>query len=68
MLARLDYFRPGLGALAGASAPGWFLVGLESAAPLLALGGSAQKSHVHLPLGQFDDLAVFHRRRGARLE
>ena len=29
---------------------------------------ASSKPHVHLPLGQPGDLAVFHRRRGARLE
>ena len=31
-------------------------------------GGHPQEPYVHLPLGQPGDLAVFHRRRGARLE
>jgi len=43
------------------------MVGPQSAALVLATGGFAEESHVHLPLGEPHDLALFHRRCGARL-
>ena len=57
----------GLGTVACTLARGWLLVGHQSIALVLALGGSAQKPHVHLPLGQPYDLALFYRGRGARV-
>ncbi len=40
------------------------MVGPQGAALVLAIGGFAEKSDVHLPLGEPHDLALFHRRCG----
>jgi len=39
----------------------------ESTALVLAIGRFVEKSHVHLPVGQPHDLALFHRGRGTCL-
>ena len=49
-----------LGVVACAFARRWLMVGHQSSASVLATGGPAQKPHVHLPLGQPHDLALFH--------
>ena len=56
-----------LGVVARAFARRRFLVGTQSAAIVLAIGWFVEKPHVHLPLAEFADLAVFHGRRGSRL-
>ena len=58
---------PSLGIVARAFARRWLLVGPESTALVLAIGRFVEKSHVHLPVGQPHDLALFHRGRGTRL-
>ena len=49
-------------------APGRLLAGAQGAAAGGPACRPAQEPDVHLPLGQPDGLALFHRRRGARLE
>ena len=47
--------------------PGGSLLALK-ALPLVCTAGRAiEKPHVHLPLGEFAGVAVFHRRGGPRL-
>src|SRR6218665_2304035 len=53
--------------LGGAPRAGGVGVGVEGAGTVPAAGRPAEEPHVHLPLGQPGDLALLHRRRGARL-
>ena len=66
--AGADRARAGLGAVAGAAAPRRLLAGRQGAAAVLSAGGPAAQPHVHLPLGEPDGLALFRRRRRARLQ
>ena len=56
-----------LGIVVGAPAGRRLMVGPQSHALVLATGRFAEKSDVHLPLGEPHDLALFHRRCGACL-
>ncbi len=53
-----------LGIVAGAAAGRRLMVGPQSHALVLATGSFAEKSDVHLPMGEPHDLALFHRRCG----
>ena len=65
--AGAHFGRFALGIVAGAAAGRRLMVGPQSHALVLATGRFAEKSDVHLPLGEPHDLALFHRRRGPRL-